>query len=54
MNLQLPAPAKLNLLLHVTGRRADGYHELQTVFQLLDHGDTRTFELAGDGRLVLG
>jgi len=35
----LPAPAKLNLFLHVTGRRPDGYHELQTVFQLLDWGD---------------
>jgi len=32
----LPAPAKLNLFLHVTGRRADGYHELQTLFQLID------------------
>ncbi|RMG28265.1 MAG: 4-(cytidine 5'-diphospho)-2-C-methyl-D-erythritol kinase [Gammaproteobacteria bacterium] len=37
--LELPAPAKLNLFLHVTGRRDDGYHELQTCFQLLDHGD---------------
>ena len=36
--LTLPAPAKLNLFLHVTGRRADGYHTLQTLFQLLDHG----------------
>jgi 4-diphosphocytidyl-2-C-methyl-D-erythritol kinase len=34
-----PAPAKLNLFLHITGRRADGYHELQTLFQLLDWGD---------------
>jgi 4-diphosphocytidyl-2-C-methyl-D-erythritol kinase len=42
--LSLPAPAKLNLFLHVTGRRADGYHELQTVFQLLDYGDTLAFE----------
>ena len=38
--LRLPAPAKLNLFLHITGRRADGYHLLQTVFQLLDYGDT--------------
>ena len=35
-----PAPAKLNLFLHITGRRDDGYHELQTVFRLLDWGDT--------------
>ncbi|MEY4642794.1 MAG: 4-diphosphocytidyl-2-C-methyl-D-erythritol kinase [Pseudomonadota bacterium] len=38
-----PAPAKLNLFLHVTGRRPDGYHTLQTVFQLLDYGDTLHF-----------
>lgn len=44
--LTLPAPAKLNLFLHVTGRRADGYHLLQTLFQLLDHGDTLRFEPA--------
>jgi 4-diphosphocytidyl-2-C-methyl-D-erythritol kinase len=44
-----PAPAKLNLFLHVNGRRADGYHELQTVFQLVDHGDTLHFDLRDDG-----
>ncbi|MEA5098132.1 MAG: 4-(cytidine 5'-diphospho)-2-C-methyl-D-erythritol kinase [Burkholderiaceae bacterium] len=44
-----PAPAKLNLFLHVTGRRPDGYHLLQTVFQLLDVGDTLHFTLRGDG-----
>ena len=38
-----PAPAKLNLFLHVTGRREDGYHLLQTVFQFLDYGDTLYF-----------
>lgn len=38
--LTLTAPAKLNLFLHITGRRDDGYHNLQTVFQLLDYGDT--------------
>lgn len=43
------APAKLNLFLHVTGRRADGYHLLQTVFQLLDHGDTLHFDTREDG-----
>ncbi|TXH06141.1 MAG: 4-(cytidine 5'-diphospho)-2-C-methyl-D-erythritol kinase [Nevskiaceae bacterium] len=44
-----PAPAKLNLFLHVTGRRADGYHTLQTVFQFLDHGDSLFFTPRGDG-----
>lgn len=39
------SPAKLNLMLHITGRRPDGYHELQTLFQLLDHGDEMDFEL---------
>lgn len=39
LELHLPAPAKLNLFLHITGRRPDGYHELQTVFQLLDYCD---------------
>ena len=47
-----PAPAKLNLFLHVNGRRADGYHLLQTVFQLLDHGDTLHFTLRDDAQLV--
>ncbi len=47
--LSLPAPAKLNLFLHITGRRADGYHELQTVFQLLDWGDTLHFEANDSG-----
>ena len=44
-----PAPAKLNLFLHVTGRRADGYHLLQTVFQIIGHGDTLHFDLRADG-----
>src|SRR3569832_3036036 len=43
------APAKLNLFLHVTGQRADGYHLLQTVFQLIDYGDTLHFSLREDG-----
>jgi 4-diphosphocytidyl-2-C-methyl-D-erythritol kinase len=47
-----PAPAKLNLFLHVTGRRADGYHLLQSVFQLIDHGDTLDFDLREDERIV--
>ncbi|HJV83487.1 4-(cytidine 5'-diphospho)-2-C-methyl-D-erythritol kinase [Noviherbaspirillum sp.] len=44
-----PAPAKLNLFLHVTGRRADGYHLLQTVFQLIDRGDLLHFDVREDG-----
>lgn len=44
-----PAPAKLNLFLHVVGRRADGYHLLQTVFQLLDWGDTVRLSPRTDG-----
>ena len=44
-HIQACSPAKLNLFLHVTGRRPDGYHTLQTVFQLLDWGDDMTFEL---------
>jgi 4-diphosphocytidyl-2-C-methyl-D-erythritol kinase len=40
------SPAKLNLFLHVTGRRANGYHELQTAFQLLDWGDRMRFEIS--------
>lgn len=42
--LRVPSPAKLNLFLHITGRRADGYHELQTIFQLIDLYDWLTFE----------
>ncbi len=47
----LPAPAKLNLFLHVVGRRDDGYHLLQTVFQLLDWGDRVSLRLRDDGVL---
>ncbi|NHZ83037.1 4-(cytidine 5'-diphospho)-2-C-methyl-D-erythritol kinase [Massilia sp. CCM 8695] len=47
-----PAPAKLNLFLHVNGRRADGYHLLQTVFQMVDHGDLLHFDLRADERIV--
>jgi 4-diphosphocytidyl-2-C-methyl-D-erythritol kinase len=68
MTLALPAPAKLNLFLHVTGRRPDGYHTLETVFQLLDYGDVLEFDwqpgtgfslscanplLAGDDNLIV-
>jgi len=47
--LVLPAPAKLNLFLHILGRRDDGYHELQTLFQLLDHGDELALRPRRDG-----
>ena len=46
-----PAPAKLNLFLHVLGRRADGFHALQTVFQLLDFGDEVELAVRADGML---
>lgn len=45
----LPAPAKLNLFLHVTGRRPDGYHELQTLFQFIDLCDQLEFRPAASG-----
>lgn len=48
-----PAPAKINLFLHVVGRRADGYHLLQTVFRFLDYGDELRFAPRDDGRIVL-
>lgn len=48
----VPAPAKLNLFLHVVGRRGDGYHLLQSVFVLLDWCDSLHFELRLDGRLA--
>lgn len=44
-----PAPAKINLFLHVTGRRRDGYHNIQTIFQFLDFGDTVAINVTGDG-----
>ncbi len=51
--LTLPAVAKLNLFLHITGRRPDGYHNLQTLFQLLDVGDALTFTLRHDNHITL-
>jgi 4-diphosphocytidyl-2-C-methyl-D-erythritol kinase len=48
-----PAPAKLNLMLHVVGRRADGYHLLQTVLRLIDLGDTLAFAPRTDGAIRL-
>lgn len=47
--LTLPAPAKLNLFLHITGRRADGYHNLQTLFRMLDVGDELNFQADSSG-----
>lgn len=47
-----PAPAKLNLFLQITGRRQDGYHRLQTVFRMLDWGDTLYLRIRGDGEIV--
>jgi 4-diphosphocytidyl-2-C-methyl-D-erythritol kinase len=45
------APAKLNLFLHITGQRANGYHELQTIFQLLDFYDELSFKIRNDGAI---
>jgi 4-diphosphocytidyl-2-C-methyl-D-erythritol kinase len=50
--LSWPAPAKLNLFLHITSQRDDGYHLLQTVFQILDYGDELRFSPRGDGQIV--
>lgn len=51
--LVLPAPAKLNLFLHILGRRPDGYHDLQTIFQFLDYADHLAFKLRTDGIIKL-
>ena len=48
----VPAPAKLNLFLHITGRRADGYHLLQSVFMLVDWCDTLHFERRSDAAIT--
>lgn len=52
-DLSLLSPAKLNLMLHINGRRDDGYHLLQTVFQLLDYGDTLHFTRRSDTTITL-
>ncbi len=52
-NSSWPAPAKLNLFLHVVGRRPDGYHLLQTVFRFVERGDVLRFEPRQDGQVVL-
>lgn len=51
-SLTLPAPAKLNLFLHITGRRADGYHLLQTLFVFLDFADEITLSVREDGAVT--
>ena len=51
LNKYWPAPAKLNLFLHITGQRLDGYHLLQTVFQFLDFGDRLRFQLRDDAQV---
>ncbi|BFM10292.1 4-(cytidine 5'-diphospho)-2-C-methyl-D-erythritol kinase [Simiduia litorea] len=51
--LRWPAPAKLNLCLHITGRRPDGYHNIQTLFQLLNYGDYLVFHPTDDGLISL-
>lgn len=52
-SITLPAPAKLNLMLHILGRRPDGYHELQTLFQFLDYGDELGFQIRDDSQIQL-
>jgi 4-diphosphocytidyl-2-C-methyl-D-erythritol kinase len=53
MTSRWPSPAKLNLFLHITGRREDGYHELQTVFQILKYGDELQLTPIDDGDIHL-
>lgn len=52
MNRAFPAPAKLNLFLHVVGRRADGYHLLQSLFRFIDRADTVHLDLRDDGAVA--
>jgi len=53
MTLTVQSPAKLNLFLHITGRRPDGYHNLQTLFQFVDLCDQITFEVTDDGSITV-
>lgn len=50
--LCVPAPAKINLFLHIVGRRPDGYHLLQTAFRMLDWGDEITLQRRDDGLIL--
>lgn len=52
-SLRFPSPAKLNLFLYINGKRADGYHELQTLFQFLDYGDWLEISARADGEIHL-
>ncbi|BBI63266.1 hypothetical protein HSBAA_45720 [Vreelandella sulfidaeris] len=51
--LTLPAPAKLNRMLHIVGRREDGFHSLQTLFQFIDLSDHLTLAARDDGDIQL-
>lgn len=51
--LSFPSPAKLNLFLYINGRRKDGYHELQTLFQFLDFGDTLNISVRTDSNIIV-
>ncbi|WP_140917842.1 4-(cytidine 5'-diphospho)-2-C-methyl-D-erythritol kinase [Limnobaculum xujianqingii] len=53
MMVDWPSPAKLNLFLYINGRRPDGYHDLQTLFQFLNYGDTLNFALRTDEKIIL-
>lgn len=53
LSVTLPAPAKLNRMLHIVGRREDGYHELQTIFQLIDLCDQLSFTPSNEGAITL-
>lgn len=53
IGFSLPSPAKINRLLHIVGRREDGYHLLQTLFQFLDFGDTLHFDARKDDKIII-
>src|SRR5690606_36424586 len=53
MMIRVPSPAKLNLFLHITGRRENGYHELQSIFQLIDLYDWLEFEQSANDAIQI-